>query len=102
LGWLFGYALWGAAALHPAMARIAEPNGEATGQLTNRRLVLLSVAPTVPAIMAIVEKVLRGHIDPAPVIFGSIVMFGLILLRLFGVLEEQRELLRAHAWLQQT
>jgi diguanylate cyclase (GGDEF)-like protein len=101
LGWLFGYALWGAAALHPAMATIAEPD-EATGQLTNRRLVLLSVAATVPAIMAIVEKVLRGHIDPAPVIFGSIVMFGLILLRLFGVLEEQRELLRAHARLQQT
>jgi diguanylate cyclase (GGDEF)-like protein len=101
LGWLLGYALWGTAALHPDMARIADAH-ETTGQLTNRRLVLLSIAATVPAIMAIVEKVLRGHIEPGPVIIGSIVMFGLILLRLFGVLEEQRDLLRAHARLQHT
>ena len=96
LGWLLGYALWGAAALHPAMATITDAH-ETAGQLTNRRLVLLSIAATVPAIMAIVEKILRGHIDPGPVIIGSIAMFGLILLRLFGVLEEQRDLLRAHA-----
>ena len=101
LGWLLGYALWGAAALHPAMATIGEVHDQA-GQLTNRRLALLSIAAAVPAIMALVEKFLRGSIDPAPVIIGSIAMFGLILLRLFGVLEEQRDLLRSHARLQRT
>ena len=96
-----GYALWGAAALHPAMATIGEVHDPA-GQLTNRRLALLGIAAAVPAVMALVEKFLRGSIDPAPVIIGSIAMFGLILLRLFGVLEEQRDLLRSHARLQRT
>ena len=87
-GWLISYVLFGAAALHPSMARLTDAEEEQTVKLTRRRMALLAVASlTVPMIRAV--QSFRGE-DTAVYITvgGSVVLFLLVLMRLAGVVSQ--------------
>jgi signal transduction histidine kinase len=57
--WLVSYVAWGAAALHPSMRRLAEPDRRRLPRLTTARLVLLAGALLVGPAIAIEERI--GH-----------------------------------------
>lgn len=80
-GWLLGYALFGAAALHPKMIELSRHVRTEHVRPTARRFLLLGAATLVaPAILAI--QAWRGAPLEVPVIvIGSVVLFGLVLAR---------------------
>jgi diguanylate cyclase (GGDEF)-like protein/PAS domain S-box-containing protein len=87
-GWLISYVLFGAAALHPSMTALTEPQEEQEVRLTRRRLALLAGASlTSPVMHAILA--LRGEQTEAYVtLCGSVVMFMLVLMRLAGLVSQ--------------
>jgi signal transduction histidine kinase len=86
--WLLAYVLFGTSALHPSMRQYGE-RAEAT-QLpqSHRRLVAMAVAAlSAPALILL--RAANGTYDDLGVIAaGCVVMFGLVLLRMSGLLDE--------------
>jgi len=64
LGWLAFYAMWGAAGLHPSMARLTEPEALPDRELTARHLLVLILtslaAPTLLLVEAVTGEVEHG------------------------------------------
>jgi diguanylate cyclase (GGDEF)-like protein len=81
VGWMAFYALWGAAALHPSMTRLAAPAPLPPPTLGRGRLVLLAGAALMaPAVLAV--EAIRGQpIDVPVLVAGSAVLFLLVLAR---------------------
>ena len=101
LGWLGGYTLWGAAALHPTMRnRIRQSVQPAT--LTHGRLALLAATAAIgPALLAL-QGGLIDRVEPMPVVALSGVMFLLIVARLAGIVRSQQLLLEERGQLHET
>ncbi|HEY5434494.1 MAG TPA: EAL domain-containing protein [Candidatus Limnocylindrales bacterium] len=94
-GWLIGYLAWGAAALHPAMARVGEHSGEARparGGLSRLRLALLACGAGVAPAAAIGAAARGAQLDILSVLLGSALLYLLVLYRVVLSLREQREL----------
>jgi diguanylate cyclase (GGDEF)-like protein len=91
-GWILGYTLWGAAALHPSMAADVA-RGPADGRISNRRLAALAFVSLVPLLIAVTEQFGHGAVEPMPAIIASAVMFVLVVARLSGVVSNQRSLI---------
>ena len=91
-GWIMGYTLWGAAALHPSMATDVV-RAPADGRISNRRLAALAVVSLVPLLIAVAEQLRHGAVEPMPAIIASAVMFVLVVARLSGVVSSQRSLI---------
>jgi signal transduction histidine kinase len=96
--WLLAYVLFGTSALHPSMRQYGER--AATTQLpqSHRRLVAMAVAAlSAPALILL--RAANGTYDELGVIAaGCVIMFGLVLLRMSGLLDEvgsQHEQLQA-------
>jgi diguanylate cyclase (GGDEF)-like protein/PAS domain S-box-containing protein len=80
-GWLLGYTLIGAAALHPSMAQLGIRAGEPSVRVTPLRLVTLTVA-SVTAPLILLLQWLRGASLEVPVVaIGAIAMFVLVVAR---------------------
>jgi diguanylate cyclase (GGDEF)-like protein/PAS domain S-box-containing protein len=90
LGWIAFYAGWGAAALHPSMARLTEPRLLRGGEISMRRLVLLGLSSLIAPVVLLLEAA-RGAVPDARVIgWLSALMFLLVLSRLAGVVGSHR------------
>jgi diguanylate cyclase (GGDEF)-like protein/PAS domain S-box-containing protein len=89
-GWIAFYILWGAAALHPSMARLDQPvsSGEAA-VLTRFRLALLTGGSMVAPIIGLVHDVRVGDMDFAVVRAASLALFGLVVARMAGLVRVQ-------------
>ena len=94
-GWVLFYAATALSALHPSMRELTvserPSEGLADGQGQGRRLVLMSVAAlTAPAVLLVED--LRGRVSDAPMIaFASGATFLLVIARVGGLMQEQRE-----------
>jgi signal transduction histidine kinase len=83
--WLLSYVIWGAAALEPSMARMAEPDRRRLPRLTNTRLILLAAALlTAPAIL-LIERARHDSVHSVAVGLGGAALACLVLLRLGGL-----------------
>jgi signal transduction histidine kinase len=83
--WLASYVAWGAAALDPSMARIAEPDRRRLPRLTNTRLALLAAALlTAPAVL-LVERLAHHRSHAYAVGIGGGILSILVLMRLGGL-----------------
>jgi len=91
--WTVFYIAWGAAALHPSMARLTEPRLSRGAELSSRRLLAMVFSTLIaPAVLLI--AVLPGLVDNARVIvIAAAVMFVLVLLRLVDVVTMHRQAL---------
>jgi signal transduction histidine kinase len=93
LGWIAFYVCWGAAALHPSMAKLSEP-AAVTVRLSPGRLLLLTGASLIAPAVLVVQAV-RGEPLEVPVVAaGSAVLILLVLARmgsLAGELGRQHE-----------
>jgi diguanylate cyclase (GGDEF)-like protein len=81
LGWVVFYVSWGAAALHPSMARLTEPQRQSRDVATSRIVPLVFAALVAPTVLLVesFEKQLRDGLVIA--VFSGI-MFLLVLFRL--------------------
>jgi diguanylate cyclase (GGDEF)-like protein/PAS domain S-box-containing protein len=88
-GWIGSYLLWGAAGLHPSMARLDQPAPGREIALTHFRLALLTCASLVAPVIGIIHDLQVGDHDYAVVRAASIMLFGLVVLRMAGLVRQQ-------------
>lgn len=95
LAWITFDVAWGAAALHPSMARLTQARADHPVHLTPARLVLLAVCSLIPSLV-LVGMAVNGDLQ-APLVVGltGTAMVLLVLARLGGALRRQSQLLRA-------
>jgi diguanylate cyclase (GGDEF)-like protein/PAS domain S-box-containing protein len=89
VGWLSFYLLWGAAALHPSMRELEQPAPERVPRLTPVRLALLTLASLIAPAVEATQEVRRGDLDLLVIIAASAVLFGLVVLRMAGLVRQQ-------------
>jgi diguanylate cyclase (GGDEF)-like protein len=94
LGWLVFYAAWGAAGLHPSMARVNDSVALSEHDVTTRRLsILVATSLTGPAVLLV--EALTGQVHDAVLLaLGSAGIFVLNLLRVADALNSHRQWLR--------
>src|SRR4051794_18804121 len=89
IGWISFYLLWGAAALHPSMRQLEQPAPDRVPRLTSLRLTLLTVASLIAPIVEATQELRRGNLDLLVIIAASVVLFGLVVLRMAGLVRQQ-------------
>jgi signal transduction histidine kinase len=86
--WLASYVLWGAAALHPSVARLAERRDDRDPQLNRGRLLLFAAAVLAGPVVLAVQSVRGKSTHPNVVAgFGGAISV-LVLLRVAGLVRE--------------
>jgi diguanylate cyclase (GGDEF)-like protein/PAS domain S-box-containing protein len=86
-GWLAYLVLWGAAALHPSMRTLEQPQPDLRVRLTRTRLALLTFACLIAPGIWFSEE--TANPDLLVVIGASAMMFMLVLLRLAGLVRQE-------------
>jgi diguanylate cyclase (GGDEF)-like protein/PAS domain S-box-containing protein len=89
VGWISFYLLWGAAALHPSMRELEQPAPDRVPRLTPLRLALLTVASLIAPVVEATQELRRGNLDLLVIIAASVVLFGLVVLRMAGLVRQQ-------------
>jgi PAS domain S-box-containing protein len=90
-GWMVFYLGWGMAALHPSMATVSEATAAPT-RLTFRRLALLAAAALAPPVVELVQSARGQPLEPDVVAVGAAVLFLLVVLRMAGLVRNERTL----------
>ncbi|HJU47320.1 MAG TPA: GGDEF domain-containing protein, partial [Gaiellaceae bacterium] len=90
LGWLVAAVLWGAAALHPSMRRVAEPVEVREARLPTWRLALLAAASLMAPAVLVIEGLAGRPIDIPAIAGGCVLLFLLVIARLGGVVRDLR------------
>jgi diguanylate cyclase (GGDEF)-like protein/PAS domain S-box-containing protein len=90
-GWIAFYLLWGAAALHPSMRTLSEPAPDHETTLGRRRLVLLTTASLMAPAVLVVQAIRHEPLDVGVVIGASVVLFLLVILRMYGLVHKQEQ-----------
>jgi len=97
-GWISFYLLWGAAALHPSMRGLERPAADRDPKLTPLRLALLTCASLIAPAVELVHVLDQGDMDLVVIIGASAVLFGLVVLRMAGLVRQQeRSVVRERA-----
>jgi signal transduction histidine kinase len=98
-GWIGFYLLFGAAALHPSMAA-ADGTAAASTRLTRTRLAVLTVATFVAPVTGLLGPTTTS--DRIVIAGSAIVLFGLVLLRMVGLVQKQESAAARARTLQET
>ena len=94
-GWILFYLIFGAAALHPSMA-VAVESAPTSLRLTRTRLLILTVTTFVAPVTGLLGPTTTS--DRVVIAGCAIVLFGLVLLRMVGLVQRQEsEAARARA-----
>jgi diguanylate cyclase (GGDEF)-like protein/PAS domain S-box-containing protein len=88
LGWIGFYVLWGAAALHPSM-RTLDQGRPSRSALTRTRLALLATVSVIAPAIELTHDIGRGDSDMAVVTGVALVLFGLVVVRMVGLMRAQ-------------
>ncbi|HWT95464.1 MAG TPA: hypothetical protein VN238_20880, partial [Solirubrobacteraceae bacterium] len=94
LGWISFYLLWGAAALHPSMARLEQPAGGAAPRLSRVRLALLTAASLVAPAVLFFRDAIREDVDMLVVVLAAMALFCLVVSRMAGLVRQQERATR--------
>ncbi len=89
LGWFSYQVLWGAAALHPSMVALDEPVSNREAKLTPLRLGLLTGASLIAPVCILLKELRRGDLDLIVIICASVVLFGLVVMRMVDLVRQQ-------------
>lgn len=89
-GWLVGYVLVGASALHPSMAQVLASKELHEATVSNRRLMLLGVAVSIPLVVFVIHGPPVHAIDGLIFAFGATALVVLGTLRMLGALHASR------------
>jgi diguanylate cyclase (GGDEF)-like protein/PAS domain S-box-containing protein len=91
-GWICFYVLWGAAALHPSMRTLTRP-ADREAVLTRFRLGLLTTASLIAPTLGLANDLHNGDVDMAVVRTASLILFGLVIVRMAGLMRQQERML---------
>ena len=83
--WMLSYVLFGAAALHPSMRDLAEPQRGPRLRVSNWRIVLLAAAVMSPAAVLAVQYVRGANLEVPAVVIASVAISALVVWRLTGI-----------------
>ncbi|MCL3862923.1 GGDEF domain-containing phosphodiesterase [Actinotalea sp. K2] len=100
--WLVAYVLWGAAALHPSMARAMVVEGAHERAFTPGRLWFLATAIVLLPVTILVEAMLGLPLHSTAVSVAGIIMIALVLTRMIGLVRRMRDQARRLAQLADT
>jgi diguanylate cyclase (GGDEF)-like protein len=89
-GWLLGYLLIAVAVLDPTIRSLSEP-AQARDQLKPRRLWLLACASLLAPATIAVQSLTGGDAHPLLIAFTSAALFGLVVLRMAGLVRRVEE-----------
>ncbi len=94
LGWFSYQLLWGASALHPSMAAMDEPVADGVAKdreakLTPTRLSLLAGASLIAPVCIFIRELHRGDLDLMVTVSASVVLFGLVVMRMVDLVRQQ-------------
>ncbi len=94
LGWFSYQLLWGTAALHPSMAKMDEPvtdrgAKDREAKLTPLRLSLLTGASLIAPVCIFLRELRRGDLDLMVTVSASVVLFGLVVMRMVDLVRQQ-------------
>jgi diguanylate cyclase (GGDEF)-like protein/PAS domain S-box-containing protein len=93
LGWAVFYAAWGAAALHPSMARLTEPVPRQQVEVSPVRLALLMLASLIAPIVLLTALPQGTTSDVSVIAVFSAVLYLLVLTRLWDAAASHRRAL---------
>jgi diguanylate cyclase (GGDEF)-like protein/PAS domain S-box-containing protein len=93
LGWAVFYTAWGAAALHPTMARLTQPVPVQQAESTPMRLSLLMLASLIAPAVLFAEALAGGPRDAGVIAVFSALLYLLVLSRLADAVASQRRAL---------
>jgi diguanylate cyclase (GGDEF)-like protein/PAS domain S-box-containing protein len=88
-GWIGSYLLWGAAGLHPSMARLDQASPGREIVLTPFRLGLLTCASMMAPAIGLIHDLHTGDVDYIVVRVASVTLFGLVVVRMAGLVRQQ-------------
>ncbi|WP_432537095.1 GGDEF domain-containing protein [Kineococcus arenarius] len=86
LPWLCGYVAFAAAAVHPSMRRLTDPEADPAFSFTRRRLLALTAASLLPPGTLILQLALGARLEAWAVATSSVVLFLLVVVRMSGLL----------------
>jgi diguanylate cyclase (GGDEF)-like protein len=86
--WLLAYVLFGAAALHPSMAKLSERAMEPPRRFTRKRLSLLTSVSLVAPVLLLAQTWWHDGIDTAAIGIGAITLFLLVVARMSGLIRQ--------------
>lgn len=86
--WLGSYVAWGAAALHPSMRILTEPGGQDGAPFSRLRLAALTGAVLLAPLTLVVQLVLGVPLNAWAVSLASIVLFGLVVVRMHAAIRQ--------------
>ncbi|MDQ1479557.1 MAG: hypothetical protein QOI44_418, partial [Actinomycetota bacterium] len=86
-GWILFYVGWGAAALHPSMARLAVA-APRRRSINTRRLMLVGSAVLIPPAALFIEQMLGDVVNGAAIAVASALTFVLVMIRVAGLSRE--------------
>jgi diguanylate cyclase (GGDEF)-like protein/PAS domain S-box-containing protein len=89
LGWVAFYVLFGAAALHPSMTTLDHADRRSRTALTRTRLALLACASVIAPALELSGDVRKGDEDLAVVTSAALLLFGLVVVRMAGLMRSQ-------------
>jgi diguanylate cyclase (GGDEF)-like protein/PAS domain S-box-containing protein len=87
-GWILYYVLMGAAALHPSMKTVSQATAPAV-KLTRVRILGVAVAALIAPVVEMVKFSAGGGSDAFVIGTASIVLFGLVVVRMIGLARMQ-------------
>jgi diguanylate cyclase (GGDEF)-like protein/PAS domain S-box-containing protein len=87
--WLVGYVVWGAAALHPGVALLADPGNERAESISRRRIAGLACSSLLVPGTLVIEAVSHQPVDAPAFVAGSSALSLLLIVRLAGVFRRQ-------------
>jgi diguanylate cyclase (GGDEF)-like protein/PAS domain S-box-containing protein len=88
-GWIFFYLLWGAAAMHPSMAELSDVAPARTNRLSLLRLLVLAGATLLAPVLEVIKVLPSRNWDLLGVVVASIILFGLVIGRIWGLVRAQ-------------
>ena len=100
-GWIAFYALFGAAALHPSMRRLAEPGAETRDAVGRPRMIALVLATLLAPGVEGVRLLLDQPPEAGVITAASAALFSLVMLRMAGLVRQQERARRREGTLRQ-
>jgi len=97
IGWAIFYALLGASALHPSTRTLFERQAVQTFRLSGRRIALLGAAALAVPALLLVRAALATNLDVAVLAVASAALFGLVLIRMTGLMHRHAEAVQREA-----
>ena len=95
-GYLASYLLWGAAALHPSMAKLTQQAEPQTMKITGRRLAFLTAVTLLAPLVRILAILQHTDLPPLATVIPTVVLFLLVMYRMSGLVASLSAALRRH------